>query len=190
MTVYNRFSNGWQQTSVHDGYLELRATPRGDGLWNAALVGTSQGGNGPTFSYGVFRYWLSFNVAPATWQAAWLYDTTSWSATEIDFPEMLENQSLTAAVHGSGAGAAYGLPRPADLAAVFHEFKVERRPTFVAYSIDGVEVARVNGNMPANNLAILLDSKVGHPWMGAAGAPSGSTPNPTYLRIAAVTVDP
>ena len=47
------------------------------------------GGNGPTFGYGVYRYWLRFNIAPQTWQAAWLYDTTSWSATEIDFPEML-----------------------------------------------------------------------------------------------------
>lgn len=190
MTVYNRFSNGAQQATVHDGYLDLRATPRGDGLWNAALVGTSQGGNGPTFSYGIFRYWARLNVAPQTWQAAWLYDTTTWSATEIDFPEMLENQNLVANVLGQGAGGAFGVYRPADLASVFHEFKVERRPTFVAFSIDGVEVARVNGSMPATNIAILLDSKVGHPWMGAAGAPSGSTPNPTYLQIAAITVDP
>ena len=51
-------------------------------------------------------------------------------------------------------------------------------------------VVPVNGSMPATPLAILLDAKVGHPWMGAAGAPSAGTPNPTYLQIAAVTVDP
>ncbi len=67
---------------------------------------------------------------------------------------------------------------------------VERRPTFVAFSIDGVEVARVSGAMPATKLAILLDSCVGSPWMGAAGAPSGSTPATTYLHVAAITVDP
>lgn len=189
MTVYNRFSNGARQASVHDGYLDLRATPRGDGLWDAALVGTSQGGNGPTFGYGVYRFWLRFNAAPATWQSAWLYDTTSWSATEIDFPEMLENMSLTAHVLGQGAGAAYGLPRPSNLASVFHEFKVERRATFVAFSIDGAEVARVNGSMPNTRLAILLDSKVGFGWT-ADGGPSGSTPELTYLHVAAVTVDP
>jgi hypothetical protein len=189
-TGYNRFSNGANQASVHNGYLDLRATRRSDGLWDAVLVGTSQGGNGPTFGYGVFRYWLSFNIAPATWQAAWLYDTTSWSSTEIDFPEMLENQSLTAHVLGSGAGGAYGLPRPANLGTVFHEFKVERRATFVAFSIDGAEVARVNGAMPSSKLAILLDSCVGFPWMGAAGAPSGSTPGTVYLHVAAITVDP
>lgn len=190
MTVFNRYSNGARQTSVHNGYLDLRATRRADGLWDAALVGTSQGGNGPTFGYGVYRYWLSFNVGPQTWQAAWLYDTTSWSATEIDFPEMLENQSLTAHVLGQGAGATYGLPRPANLATVFHEFKVERRATFIAFSIDGVEVTRLFGAMPASKLAILLDSKVGFPWQGAAGVPGGSTPAVTYLHVAAITVDP
>jgi Glycosyl hydrolases family 16 len=190
MTVYNRFSNGAGQVSVHNGYLDLRATPRADGLWNAALVGTSQSGNGPTFGYGVYRFWLSFNIGPSTWQGAWLYDTTTWSATEIDFPEMLENLSLTAHVLGSGAGGQYGLPKPANLASVFHEFKVERRATFVAFSLDGVQVARVTGSMPATKLAILLQSTVGHPWMAAAGAPSASTPNPTYFRVAAITVDP
>ena len=98
--------------------------------------------------------------------------------------------SLAANVLGQGAGGTYGLPKPANLASVFHEFKVERRAGFVAYFLDGVEVARVNGSMPASNLAILFDSKVGHPWMGAAGAPSGSTPQLTYLHVAAVTVDP
>lgn len=189
MTVYSRFSNGSRQASVHGGYLDLRATPRADGLWDAALVGTSQGGNGPTFGYGVYRFWLRFNAAPATWQAAWLYDTTSWSATEIDFPEMLENQSLTAHVLGQGAGAKYGIAKPSHLASVFHEYKIERRASFVAFSIDGVEVARVNGSMPGSKLAILLDSKVGFGWT-AAGAPSGSTPDLTYLHVAAVTVDP
>jgi hypothetical protein len=190
MTVYNRFSNGAQQASVHDGYLDLRATRRSDGLWNAAFVGTSFQGNGPTFGYGVYRFWLRFNIAPQTWQAAWLYDTTSWSATEIDFPEVLEGDSLTAHVLGSGAGGLYGFPRPATLASSFHEFTIERRPTYVAYSIDGVQVGRINGSMPASKLAILFDSKVGWPWAGAAGAPSASTPSDTYMQVAAVTVDP
>jgi hypothetical protein len=190
MTVYNRFSNGAKHASVHDGYLDLRATRRSDGLWDAVMVGTSQGANGPTFGYGVYRYWLSFNIAPATWQAAWLYDTTNWSATEIDFPEMLENESLTAHVLGSGAGGVYGVTRPANLGTVFHEFKVERRAGFVAFSIDGKEVARVNGAMPSSKLAILLDSCVGFPWQGAAGAPSGSTPGTVYLHVAGITVDP
>lgn len=187
MTAFNRYSNGAGQVSVHNGYLDLRCTRRSDGLWDAVLVGTSQGGNGPTFGYGVYRFWLRFNVAPATWQAAWLYDTTNWSATEIDFPEMLENLSLTAHVLGQGSGAKYNIPRPSGIGSVFHEYTVERRASFVAFSIDGKEVARVNGSMPSSKLAILLDSKVGFPW---AAGPSGSTPDTVYLHVAAVTVDP
>jgi hypothetical protein len=103
---------------------------------------------------------------------------------------MLENQSLTAHVLGQGAGGIYGMRRPADLATAFHEFKIERRATFVAFSMDGVEVGRINGSMPASRLAILLDSKVGFAWAGVAGTPSASTPDITYLHVAAVTVDP
>jgi hypothetical protein len=73
---------------------------------------------------------------------------------------------------------------------VFLEFKIERRASFVAFSMDGVQVGRINGAMPASRLAILLDSKVGFGWAGAAGTPSASTPSTTYLHVAAVTVDP
>lgn len=193
MTVYNRFSNGANQVSVHDGYADLRCTRQPSGsLWNAVLLATSQDGVGSTYGYGVYRFWLRFNIAPATWQSAWLYDTTTWTALEIDFPEMLENLSLTAHVLGSGLSTTgiYGMPKPADLATVFHEFKIERRSTFVAFSIDGVERGRLTGTMPSRSLAIMLDSKVGFPWMGSAGAPSSQTPDPTFLHVAAVTVDP
>lgn len=185
MEVYNRFTPG--QASIHDGFLDLKSTRRFDGLWSSTLVGTSQSGNGPTFGYGVFRYWLSFNVTSGGWQSAWLYDTTSWSVNEIDFPEMLENLNLTAHVFKPGASSVgkYGLPKPADLATKFHEFKVERRATFVAFSIDGVEVWRTTSAQPSTKLAILLDSKVGFPW----GFPPPTTAAP-YLHIAGVTVDP
>lgn len=190
MTVFTRFRTA-PSASLHDGYLDLRATRQSSGsLWDGTLVGTSQDNSGPTFGYGVYRFWLSFNVGPGTWQSAWLYDTTTWSATEIDFPEMLENLNLTYHVLGQGAGSKYGLSQPADLATTFHEFKVERRATFVAFSIDGVEVGRITASMPSTKLAILLDSKVGFGWMGATGQITALTPNPTFLHVAAVTVDP
>lgn len=189
MTVYNRFRHAATHTLVHDGYLDLQAIRRPDGLWNADLVGTSQAGNGPTFGYGVFRVWARFNAAPGTWQTAWLYDTTSWTSTEIDFPEMLESLNLTAHVLGQGAGGKYGIPWPANISTVFHEYKVERRASFVAFSIDGVEVGRIVGSMPSRPLAILLDSKVGFGWI-AGGQIGPNTPSPAFLHVAAVTVDP
>lgn len=190
MTTYNRFSNGASQASIHDGYLDLRCSRRSsDNLWDAVLVGTSQDNSGPTFGYGITRVWARFNIGPGTWQTSWQYDTTTWSSDEIDFPEMLENLSLTCHVIGTGAGGKYGLPKPSDIATAFHEFKTERRAGFTAFSIDGVEVARVTATQSTKKLALLLDSKVGFGWI-AGGQITSSTPNPTFLHVAAVTVDP
>lgn len=184
MAKYNRFANGGKQVFVHDGYCDIRATRRPDGLWDACLLATSQGGDGQTFGYGVFRFWCRANPARGAWQSAWLYDTTKWTSTEIDWPEVLEGGALSAHVIGSGAGKWYGKP-PADWATTWHEFRIERRTTFVAFAIDGTEVARVSGSMPSSPLAILLDSKLGFPW---AEGPDATTPE-VYFHVAAVTVD-
>lgn len=193
MTVFNRFSNGASLTSVHNGYLDLRAVRQPSGsLWNAAFVGTSFNGNDTahTWGYGIFRWWARFNVGPGTWQSGWLYDTTNWSAIEIDWPEMLESRNLAGHVIGPGAGSDNGNTIPSDIATAFHCFKIERRSTFVAFSIDEVEVGRVTNSMPSDPLAILLDSKVGFPWTGSTGQITTATPNPAFFHVAAVTVDP
>lgn len=191
MTVFNRFRHAATHTLVHDGYLEMWAKRQGSGnLWDSDLIGTSQANNGPTFGLGITRYWARFNPGPGTWQCCWLYDTTSWSADEIDWPEMLENMSPTAHVIGTGAGAKYGIPLPADIATNFHEFSVERRASFIAFGIDGKEVARFTKPQSLRKLAILLDAKVGFGWTGSTGQITSNTPNPTFLHIAAVTVDP
>lgn len=193
MTVFNRFSSGASLTSVHNGYLDLRCSRQSSGtLWNGSLVGTSFDSNdiAHTYGYGVFRFWVRMNVGPGTWQTCWLYDTTNWSAIEIDWPEMLESLGMDAHVIGPGAGNVQNIPFPSDLATVFHCFKIERRATFVAFSIDEVEMGRVTNSMPSDSLAILLDSKVGFAWTGPTGQITSATPNPAYLHIAAVTVDP
>lgn len=182
MEVYNRFANG--KPVVANGYLYLPATKRADGLWDATLVGTSQDGNGPTFGYGRFEFTMRANVGRATWQSGWLYDTTTWSSTEIDWPEMLESQRISA--HVVGFGGWYGSP-PADWATVWHTFYIERRADHVSFGWDGTEKYRVNGAMPAKPLAILLDSKLGFPW---AEGPDATTPNPTWLEVSRVRVLP
>lgn len=184
MEKYNRFAGA--APTVHDGYLDLRATRRADGLWNAMLVGTSQDGTGATFGYGRFEICARANVGRGTGQSGWLYDTTTWTSTEIDWPEMLESQQLSAHVIGAGAGKWYGAP-PADWATAWHTFSIDRRPGYVAFGLDGIEKARVIGAMPATPLAILLDSKLGFPW---AEGPDATTPNPTWLQVASVRVLP
>lgn len=186
MERYNRFANGAKNATVHDGYLDLRATKRPDGLWDAAFVGTSQDGNGPTFGYGRYSFCSRANVGRGTWQTpGWLGDTTTWGANEIDWSEMLEGLQLSAHVIGQGAGSWYGAP-PADWATKWHIFTIDRQPTYVAFLLDGVEKARITAAMPATPLAILADSKIGFPW---AEGPDATTPDPTWAQIAWVTVD-
>lgn len=188
MTIYNRFRHA-RRPAVHDGFLDLLALRRADGLWESDLVGTSQADNGPTFGLGILRVWARFTVAHATWPTAWLYDTSTWSADEIDWPEMLEGLSLTAHVIGQGAGGKYGIPLPANPAGIFHCYKTERRAGWIEFSIDEVPVYRLTAPQSQRKLAILLDSKVGHPW-SSSSLPDASTPSPSVLQVAAVTYDP
>lgn len=177
-TVYNRFRHTRQPT-IHDGYLDVRATKRPDGLWDADLLGTSQDGSGRTFGYGRYEFASRANVGRATWIGMWLGDTTTWSVVELDW-ETLEAQQLSAHVHGSGAGSWYGAP-PADWTTAWHVFSIDRRSGYVAFGRDGVEKARMTGSMPATPLAIMLDAKIGFPW---AEGPDATTPDPTWLQVA------
>lgn len=192
MTQFCRYRNHVTPSHplVHDGFMDLWAVRRPDGLWDADLVGTSQAGNGPTYGYGIYRFWARFNPGPGTWQCCWLYDTTTWTADEIDWPEMLENLRQVAHVLGTGAGSAASGSPPADIASTFHEYKIERRASFTAFSIDGVEKGRVTSTQSTKKLAVLLDSKVGFGWMGSTGQITSATPSPTFLQVAAVTIDP
>lgn len=189
MTVFTRYSNGAQQVTMHpDGYMVINCNKKSSGLWDGALVGTSQANNGLTVGFGITRAWLRFNPGPGTWQCFWLYDTTGWSADEIDFPEMLENMHPTYHVLGTGGGGgSYSLP--ADIATKFHEFSIERRASFIEFKIDGIKVGRIDKAQSTKKLAILMDAKVGFAWMGSTGQITPSTPNPNWLHVAAVTHD-
>jgi hypothetical protein len=196
MTVFNRFRHA-RKPIVANGYLELLAKRNGqtatspligDGkaypLFDADLVATSVGGNGKTFAYGTFRYWLRFSIGTCHWPAGWLYDTTKWSATEIDAPEVLEGKDIILGVIGQGAGRK-SIPMPADIETVFHEFTIVRSPGSVTLSVDGVLRATITGTMPADPLAILLDAKIGYTW---AENPDATTRD-AFVHCAGITVD-
>ena len=57
--------------------------------------------------------------------------------------------------------------------------------THITFTMDGKVVGRWNGNMP-DPMALLADSKVGFKWDGVY--PNGSTPDPTWAKLAWVTV--
>jgi hypothetical protein len=189
MTTYTRYRDDPSTVSVHDGYLDLHAYRRSDGLWNGAFVGTGRDGYGDTNmkSFGpgvVVRYWAKMNIGHATWQAMWLYNIY-WGSPEIDYYELLENGPRLTTL-GSDHNSTTSLPA---VDTNWHEFTFVYASDYVATRIDGVEVGRISVHYTVP-MALLADVAMGFGWDGANGAPDSTTPNPTYLDIAGVTVDP
>lgn len=182
MTVFNRFTHTRKPT-VHDGYLDLRATRRPDNLFDADLVGTGQDNSGLFFGYGLYRAWLRFSVDPCHWPAFWPYDTKGWSGLELDW-EKLEDANLRATVHLPAGESKQGVAMPTDITTTFHEFGIDRRATSTTFLLDGKTVATLPGGA-ASPLAVLLDAKIGFPW---AQKPGTGTPD-AFVHLAGLTVD-
>ncbi len=174
--------------SVHNGYLELKAYPAGNGKWNCGFVSTGMDGKGgaATFSFktGYVQFAAQVNAGHATWQdPLWLLNTvTGWHAAELDAAEVIDGR-LTWNVHGpANVGVA---SRSAPSATSWHVYGIAKASDHVTLTMDGEVVGRWNGSMP-DPMALLADSKVGFQWEGVS--PNGSTPNPAYSRVAWITV--
>jgi hypothetical protein len=188
MTTYTRYRDDPATVSVHDGYLDLHANRRPDGLWNGACVGTGRDGYGDktmlTFGPGVIvRWYARMNIGHATWQALWLYNV-SWGSPEIDFYELLESGPRLTTL-GSSKNGTTKLPA---VDTDWHEIACVYAPDYVATLIDGTEVGRIAAKVPGP-MALLADVAIGFGW-DSNGKPDATTPDPTYLHIAGVTVDP
>ncbi|HYK95046.1 MAG TPA: glycoside hydrolase family 16 protein [Candidatus Dormibacteraeota bacterium] len=176
--------------SVHDGYLQLTAYPRSDGRWNCGFVSTGMDGNGNGASFSMTHGYVQFaarlNVGYATWQAPlWLLNTvTGWNSAEVDVAEVMAGR-LTCNLHGVGDLQIASVAPSADLATTWHVFGVAKTSDHITFVMDGKILGRWNGSMP-DPLALLADSKVGYKWNSVY--PDGSTPDPTYVKIAWVTV--
>ena len=185
MIQYGSFVTGPGNVSVHDGYLDLRATRNALGLWDQAFVGTGMTGDGTPatfqFQYGTARAMARMNTGRGAWQSLWYLVADRWGAEEIDWAELIGGR-LTANVHGSNAdGQAASLPAfPPD---EWHEYGITKAPTYIAFLLDGREVGRANVAMPAP-MALLADAKVG------LAVPDGTTPSTLFLQVAWWTVDP
>jgi hypothetical protein len=187
MTTFARFSTKPENVSIHDGYLDLKATRQATGdLWDASFVGTGTDGRGDTNIVDfdppiIVRYYARMNIAHATWQAMWLYNTT-WGTPEIDFYELLESGPRITLL--GGPGGTVNLPA---VDTAWHEFAVIYTTTFVATLIDGVEVGRISGALFSDPMALLADVTLGFGFTSIA--PDATTPDPVYLHISGVTVD-
>lgn len=176
--------------SVHDGYLNLRAYPVTGGRWNCGFVSTGMDGNGhgASFSvkYGYVQFAAKLNVGYATWQApVWLLNTvTGWNSAEIDVAEVIGGR-LTYNLHGTTNSQIASTAAPSDLASTWHVFGVAKSSDHITFLMDGKVIGRWNGTM-TDPMALLADSKVGFKWDGIY--PNGSTPDPTWVKLAWITV--
>ena len=182
------YGTGTDVISVHDGYLDVRAYPKAGGRWNCGFLSTGMDGrgNGASFSFttGYVQFAAKVNIGYGTWQAPlWLLNTvTCWCSAEIDIAEVLENQRLTFNIHGP---ANVSVASRANPGTGWHVYGVAKASDHVTFTMDGQVIGRWNGSMP-DKMALLIDSKVGFKW--ANMYPNGSTPDPTFARVAWVTV--
>jgi hypothetical protein len=183
------YGKGSSVVSVHDGYLDLRAYPKDGGRWNCGFVSTGLDGTGNkasfSFTHGYLQFAARMNVGHATWQAPiWLLNTvTGWHPAEIDVAEVIGGR-LTFNLHGVGDRQVASVA-PGNVGSTWHVFGVAKTSNHITFTMDGKVVGRWNGSMP-DPMALLADSKVGFKWDGIY--PNGSTPDPTWARLAWVTV--
>jgi hypothetical protein len=183
------YGTGASVVSVHDGYLDLRANRKNDGRWNCGFVSTGMDGRGNSasfsFTHGYLQFAARMNVGHATWQAPlWLLNTvTGWHPAEIDVAEVISGR-LTYNLHGT-VNKQVASTAPGNIGSTWHVFGVAKTSTHITFTMDGNVVGRWNGNMP-DPMALLADSKVGFKWDGVY--PNGSTPDPTWVKLAWVTV--
>jgi hypothetical protein len=127
------------------------------------------------------------NVGHATWQAPiWLLNTvTGWNSAEIDVAEVIGGR-LTYNIHGPVDRQIVSVAAPADMATDWHVFGVAKAADHVTFVMDGKVIGRWNGSMP-DPMALLADTKVGFKWDSIY--PNSTTPDPTWVKLAWVTVD-
>jgi hypothetical protein len=185
-----RYGTGSDVISVHDGYLDIKAYQRPDGLWNCGFLSTGMdgNGNGATFSFttGYVQFAARVNVGYATWQdPLWLLNTvTGWHSAEIDACEIIDRR-VTFNIHGPVNTQIAGVAPPSNFASTWHVFGIAKASDHVTFTMDGNVVGRWNGSMP-DPMALLADSKVGFQWEGVY--PNSTTPDPARVNLAWVTV--
>lgn len=102
------------------------------------------------FTYGVFEVVARLPQGAGAWPAIWTIDEHSGPYREIDIVEAVgakpgKVSSTVYAGRDLKSVAHWGAETPMpDLAAAFHDYKLEWRKDLVAISIDGREVLRVN----------------------------------------------
>lgn len=192
-----------EQRTVTDGSLVLRAqresvtTPDGTYAYRSGMVTTGRTEDDPdaaprfAFTYGFVEVRARVPTGAGLWPAVWLLPASHESRPEIDIMESLGNRAHVVEMHlhtidADGERVSYGAEREdLGLASGWHTYAVDWRPEAVVWLVDGIEAWRVETNVPAEALYLLLNLAVGGEW---AGPPDAGTEFPAdfevdYVRI-------
>lgn len=186
--------NGGNVT-VANGIIALRvargATPSGR-PWQSAERATKG-----TFSqlYGIFQARIRYPKGQGFWPAFWLLDaTSSGRRPELDIVEAYPFGDTSSRGGGPTQFAMTNHYRDSagvmqartlwckpgiDLTLDFHVFELEWRKDVLISRLDGREMGRLTGNVPAVPMFMILNHVVG----GWAGASDSSSPSPADMLV-------
>jgi beta-glucanase (GH16 family) len=182
------------QTRVADGVLTITARTTGN-QHVSDLVDTYR-----AFSqrYGVFSARMRFSEGVGLWPAFWLSQPPDGSGElrEIDIAEVCayppgmheryDASVLRMYVHDvAGANAFANAFQTVNLSGQWHVYSMTWRPGFVAFFLDGVEIARYDGaEVPRTRMVIVLNLAVGGSFCPATGAtPAVGTLEVDWVRV-------
>jgi beta-glucanase (GH16 family) len=141
--------------------------------------------------YGYFEARCKVPSGKGFWPAFWLLPADLSWPPEIDIFEYIGDQKNTLYFHnhykdGEGKHQAEGFQiEGPDYSVDFHTIAVDWEPEFIAWYVDGKEVARSAKGIPKGPFYILLNLAVGGDW---PGPPSASTVFPSQFQIDYVRV--
>jgi beta-glucanase (GH16 family) len=122
-----------------------------------------------TFQYGYMEARIKVPSGQGLWPAFWLWPANYKDPPEIDVMEMLGSQPRTdyMTYHYSGGSTQYTYNGP-DFSQDFHIYGCEWTPDYIAWYLDGVEVARFSNSslVPQQPMYLILNLAVGGNWPG------------------------
>ena len=193
-----------RDVSVGGGVLRLRARKNSMVGWNGKTYAYTSGmvmtggraADGPpgfAFEYGKAVARVKVPNGAGLLPAFWLLPASGAPRPEVDAMEILGSSTNVDRMHVHYVGAG---GRPAatganwtgpDFSAGWHTFAVDWEPKAIVFSVDGVARWRVTNSaaIPKQKMYVLLTLAVGGDF---PGAPSASTPFPSYLQVDYVRV--
>jgi beta-glucanase (GH16 family) len=122
-----------------------------------------------TFQYGYMEARIKIPSGQGLWPAFWMWPANYQDPPEIDTMEIIGNlpNELNMTYHyvGGQSGQVYNGP---DFSQDYHIYGCEWTPTYIAWYIDGAQVARFTdaAKIPQQRMYLILNLAVGGDWPG------------------------